>query len=290
LTGYQLITSTEIGAVFLMSTFGFKIQQFFAKFGLGITSHSELERLQSLEDNQAQYDLKYLFSFEQNSAGELLQWLPFSKSQLRQDLFVLCATEYKKDGFFVEFGAADGKHLSNSYLLETKFGWSGILAEPAKVWHNKILKNRPKTILEKNCVWSETGLNLVFRETENAELSTLSDYATNDEHKENRENALEYKVNTISLNDLLGKYDTPSRPDYLSIDTEGSEYEILKSLDFSKYKFTVITCEHNYGKQRQNIFDLLTSHGYVRVLENLSNFDDWYVLSTELKGLQKSIR
>lgn len=266
------------------------MQKFFGKLGIGITRFSELKRLQFLENNQAQYDMGFLLNFEQNTAGKLVQLLPISESQLRQDLFVLCATGFKRKGFFVEFGAADGRHLSNSYLLEKNFGWTGILAEPARIWHKKIVQNRPETTLEKNCVWSESGVTLQFKETINAELSTIEEYAASDEHKDSRANALEYQVKTISLNDLLEKYGAPSRPDYLSIDTEGSEFQILKELDFSKYKFTVITCEHNYSKERQNIYNLLSSNGYVRVLESISDFDDWYVLGSELKHLQELIK
>ena len=51
-----------------------------------------------------------------------------SKSQLKQDIFVLLETGFKRNGFFVEFGATNGIDLSNTYLLEKRFGWNGILA------------------------------------------------------------------------------------------------------------------------------------------------------------------
>ena len=73
------------------------------------------------------------------------------------------------------------------------------------------------------------------------------------------------------------KYDAPQRIDYLSIDTEGSEFEILKEFDFRKYTFSIITVEHNYTAKRESIFQILSSHGYQRVLTEISKFDDWYV-------------
>lgn len=273
-----------------MTTSGYKIQKILGKFGIGITSYSELQRLQLLEDNQAQFDLRFLEKFEEQTAGKLIQLVSMSESQLRQDLFILAASGFKRDGFFVEFGAADGRHLSNSYLLEEQFGWTGILSEPAKTWHGKILQNRPKTILEKSCVWSNSGSTLTFRETSNAELSTLEEFAANDEHAFARNAAVKYEVNTISLNDLLEKHGAPSRPDYLSIDTEGSEYQILKELDFSRFKFTFITCEHNYSHERQSIYDLLSAHDYVRVLESVSDFDDWYVLRSEWEQWKRLVK
>ena len=76
--------------------------------------------------------------------------------------------------------------------------------------------------------------------------------------------------------DLLNKYDAPDVIDYLSIDTEGSELDILTAYDFSRI-FKVITVEHNYTDNREKIHDLLSSKGYVRIMENLSKWDDWYV-------------
>lgn len=65
-----------------------------------------------------------------------------SKFQIQQDIFVLVATNFKKGGFFIEFGATNGIDLSNTYLLEKEYEWKGILGEPAKKWHKDIVKNR----------------------------------------------------------------------------------------------------------------------------------------------------
>ena len=88
-----------------------------------------------------------------------------------------------------------------------------------------------------------------------------------------------YDVKTISLNKLLDDNNAPQQIDYLSIDTEGSEFEILNNFDFSKYSFNVITCELNYTSLREQIFDLLSKNGYSRVYQNLTQFDDWYIKS-----------
>lgn len=207
--------------------------------------------------------------------------LKLSKSQLRQDLFVLSELNFKKDGYFIEFGASDGVRLSNTHLLETKFGWSGILAEPARIWHSALKVNR-SAIIETDCVWSETGKSLIFNEVNDekhrGELSTIDIYSNSDKHKKIRQSAgKKYNVKTISLLDLLEKHEAPRSIDYLSIDTEGSEYEILKNFDFEKYHIKVITCEHNYTATRQSVKSLLEKNGYTRKYEDCSLFDDWYV-------------
>ena len=82
----------------------------------------------------------------------------------------------------------------------------------------------------------------------------------------------------LSLDDLLDEHGAPQRIDYLSIDTEGSELEILSKFDFKRWPFKVICCEHAYTSARQPLFELLTAKGYKRVHEDISQFDDWYVL------------
>jgi len=200
-----------------------------------------------------------------------------SKAQLRQDIFVLAELGFKRDGYFVEFGGTNGVDLSNTYLLETELGWTGIVAEPAHVWHDALISNR-KCLLDFNCVWSESGKTLEFNEVDEAELSTIDTFSNTDEHAKTREIGNKYEVNTISLFDLLEKHDAPKEIDYLSIDTEGSEYEILSAFDFDAYKIKVITCEHNYTPMREKIFELLSSKGYTRKYTEFSYFDDWYVL------------
>jgi len=87
----------------------------------------------------------------------------------------------------------------------------------------------------------------------------------------------QYLVETVSLNNVLEHHKAPKTIDYLSIDTEGSEFQILQALDFDAWTFRVITVEHNYTDQRSKIYELLTRNGYKRVLENISYMDDWYV-------------
>ena len=195
-----------------------------------------------------------------------------SKSQLRQDLFALARLDFKKNGFFVEFGATNGVDLNNTWLMETAFGWSGILAEPARNWQAELTANRACAI-EKRCVWRASGETLQFTEAPRGENSAISTFVS----KSRKLRGTSYDVTTISLNDLLAEHGAPEVIDYLSVDTEGSEFDILNALDFDRWSFRILTVEHNFAPQREDIHALLTSQGSARVLADVSRFDDWYV-------------
>ena len=206
-----------------------------------------------------------------------IKCLPYFCSQFGQDLFVLNELNFKKNGFFVEFGATNGINGSNTYLLENKFNWRGILAEPAKIFYNELNKNR-KCFIETNLVWKNSKSRLLFHEDFAGGLSTIKKFIDHDTQIRKRNK--EYILETISLNDLLVKYNAPKIIDYLSIDTEGSEFDILNNFDFNKYKFRIITCEHNFTPNKNKIHKLLTKNGYVKKHSSLVSFvDDWYVYS-----------
>ena len=77
---------------------------------------------------------------------------------------------------------------------------------------------------------------------------------------------------------MLKKNKSPKNISYISIDTEGNEYEILKNFNFSKYKVKLFTIEHNFNtKKRKKIFNLMKKNNYKRIFKHLSYMDDWYV-------------
>lgn len=199
-------------------------------------------------------------------------------SQNKQDLFALFV-HGENPGYFVEFGACDGIHLSNTYLLEKNHGWTGILSEPAPSYYKDLLLNR-SCHSDPLCVADETGKTMKFVEVDynnDKGLSGLEEFVFQDHHSNTRkEHSITYDVDTISLKDLLDKYDAPDSIDFLSIDTEGSEYSILEAYDFSRH-FKAIAVEHNNTENREKIYSLLTSQGYDRVLLEFSAWDDWYI-------------
>ena len=198
-----------------------------------------------------------------------------SYSQLGQDKEVLTFYKNKKNGYFIEIGANNGITLSNTYLLEKKYNWKGICVEPIPEIYNILCKKRPNSFCSNYAVYNESNLELLFDiANKNDLLSGISSYI--DCHKNTVDkNKKQIKVKTITMNDLLDTYNAPNFIEYLSLDTEGSEYEILKCIDFNKYTFGLIHVEHNYVEPRRTqIKELLLANDYVYIKEN--NWDDAY--------------
>jgi FkbM family methyltransferase len=244
-------------------------------FGYKLIKREEYDHLSQIANSNS-FEFVQLMGY-MGSNKEILKCFKYSKSQILQDVFVLIALNFKREGFFIEFGSSDGIGSSNTYILEKEYDWKGILVEPSKGFHKKLAKNR-NSIIDHRCVYKESGLKVNFNETLNGYLSTIHEYSKSDSWKNHRLLGKKYEVETITLEDLLDTYSAPTNIDYLSIDTEGSEYDILKCFNFEKYKIRIITVEHNYVKESRNrIHALLKSKGYERVLVNISKFDDWYV-------------
>ncbi len=251
------------------------VRELLSRSGYSVIRSESLNKLNSSLQRAGLYDI--LISIPSGERELLLEAFPKTKSQFLQDLFVISTLSFRQYGFFVEFGATDGVHLSNTYLLEKSFNWTGILAEPSRQYYEQLSKNR-KCAIDNRCVYALSGEKVEFEEIENTGLSQMSMYRGGDYLSYSRGKKNKYLIETVSLNDLLKEHNAPKIIDYLSIDIEGGEYDVLKSLDFESYKFTVITVEHNYTSKRNDIFNLLTSKGYLRIHENISNADDWYVL------------
>ena len=217
---------------------------------------------------------------------EIVQFIGFcimnahqSESQNYQDIWALWEANKNPSGdkFFVEFGATDGKTSSNTYILEKNYGWKGVLAEPNPAWHQELYKNRSCHITEK-CVFDMSNSKVEFLMAESPDLSTIKGFGSDDQFGEERKKSKSIAVDTISLVDLLDTYNAPLIIDYMSVDTEGSEYGILNTFFNANKKYTVktFTIEHNTA-MRDKIYNLMKANGYERKFSELSRWDDFYV-------------
>lgn len=159
-------------------------------------------------------------------------------SQFGQDMYVFETLFNKRQsGVFVDVGGNHPISCSNTYLLESK-GWTGIAIEPQKE-----LRDLWKEYRRTPC------LNYVIG-SENKKVSFVE--GNPDEHGlagvegfnkvTNISNTIE--VNQIRLDDLLKQHNI-SNVDYLSIDVEGYEMNVLYGIDFTKLNIKVISIEND---------------------------------------------
>lgn len=203
-----------------------------------------------------------------------------SYGQLKQDLLCLDYFDKKRDGYFVDIGAGNGRDLSNTYLLEKEYGWKGICVEPLDAPFKLCQQCRPNSICRNIAIYDKEGeVEFSYIEGSSGEDYMYSGITNDIKHHITKVENQSKKVlmNTILLTKLLDEANAPNVIDFLSIDTEGSESKILAALDHDKYKFRYITVEHNYLMgQRTEIARALTNNGYKFLHEN--QWDDIYVL------------
>jgi len=196
--------------------------------------------------------------------------------QLLQDAFVVAATNSMKHGQFVEIGVGDGCHLSNTLTLERDFQWKGLLIEANPFFWPQIEKNRPAAALARTAVLGSARGPLTFRHVGGfPELSALENYAASDQH--DRSKADELSVETRGIVDVLQENGIPRTVDYVSLDVEGPEIEILEAMLAANYRPRVLTVEHNRLPERIETLTKLLEPDYDIVLSTASQWDLWAV-------------
>lgn len=188
----------------------------------------------------------------------------YSHPATKVDEWVVETLEGKRNGYFVECGAFDGMYHSDTWTLEKSYGWTGILIEPNPHTFRELKYNRQSCILVPSAVADFEG---------NAELyisgtwSGLAKYSSLEQLNEyNARGARKEMVPVCKLSSLLEA--APPIIDYLSLDTEGSELEILASyfqdantIDLPKFRLLTIEFGFDMSKLRR-LQDLLGPRGY----------------------------
>ncbi|RDU67593.1 FkbM family methyltransferase [Helicobacter didelphidarum] len=198
--------------------------------------------------------------------------------QLGQDIIAYTILKHKKHGFFVDIAAHDGISSNNTLLFE-RLGWNGFCVEANPETFKKLQQNRKCDCYNKAVFSKNIGITR-FATTSADFLDTLEITMTKN-HKERMENVssgnVKYiEVQTITFNELMANYPDVTHIDFMSLDVEGGELEVLKGIDFDKYTFGVMTIEHNYVQSRKmDIINLLHDKGYRILFEN--NFDIMFV-------------
>lgn len=166
-------------------------------------------------------------------------------SQNKEDLLLEAFFPDLKNGFYVDLGAYDPEYDSVTKLFYD-MGWSGINVEPQPERYKKFVKDRPRDI-NINCgVSSESG-EFTLRAYENGGLSTFSTELQKSYSKvkdKQFESYKDIKVPVMTLKEILQKHKI-KKINFLKIDVEGLEYEVIKGNDWESYRPEVICIESN---------------------------------------------
>lgn len=182
----------------------------------------------------------------------------------------------RSSGFFVDIGAHDGISINNTFFFE-QLGWDGICFEPIPSVFENLKKNRKCKCINK-AIYTDNSKHSFFKIDGYSEMLSglVSEFQQNhvvrinkeiEEHYQNFEyidvecGTVTEEIQNVNIN-------------LLSIDTEGSEYSILKTVDFTKYNIEIIVLELNYRNDEfiqflnNNGFDVIHHSGVDIVLKN----------------------
>ena len=189
--------------------------------------------------------LKLFFSGAEN--------IDHNYSQAYQDMFVLSMLNGKTNGIYVEIGANDAISINNTYLLESKFDWSGISFDADKSSLESYQKNK-----RKNNFVLGNALNLNYDEIF-------------------KQNGFGNQIDYLQID----------------IEPNTQTLECLKKMPLDKYRFSTITYETDYydktqgcdvaERVRKESREIFLHYGYELIVGNIANlskdevFEDWYV-------------
>ena len=169
-------------------------------------------------------------------------------SQSGQDKFILTHffNSYVGKGFFVDIGAYDGVKGSNSLFFEKTLGWNGIAVEPAKEKFKALRKNRQCLCINKAISDKKEMMEFIEVTHGYTQMSGLNtqNYSSSYEFiaKDTASKEKKRILETATFGEIMLKN---RNIDYLSIDIEGGERNLLESINFEYYDIKVISIENS---------------------------------------------
>ena len=184
-----------------------------------------------------------------------------------------------KNGFYVDVGAHDGISINNTLYFEKNNNWTGINIEPIKKVFDRLVINRPNNINLNCAVCNNDGETDFFCNTGYTEMIS----GIKDNFDIRHFNRLQHenlqmgstteviKVKTKKLETILDENNI-KHINYLSIDVEGAEFEVIKSINFNKVFIDVIGFENNYNDVSVPIVEYLQNKGFIIIYHSSDIF------------------
>lgn len=180
--------------------------------------------------------------------------------------YILESLFANKTGFLCDIGAADGIRYSNSrYLIER--GWSGLLIEPNPTNYKKLCDlyiDNSRIKIDNVCCYDKDAGNVDFYcDTYDGfgQISTMSYDFKNVCESIYKPNYVEHKISCLKTSSVFDRNSVPHKIDFLSVDCEGVDYEVLSGIDFSKHEIGLVCIEN----RDQRIHDFMTVNKYKKL-------------------------
>ena len=203
----------------------------------------------------------------------------FSQEKQDEFLYRYFFKNYTKPGFFIELGALDGVKISNSLFFEKSLGWNGVCIEPLEEYFVNLLKNRKchkfqeviydveKEVSFISIVGNSCGLSGIKETYDNRHVNRINREVSS--HKKNglKSIVLDEKKKARTLDSILVEVGV-KEIDFLSLDTEGSELNVLKSINWEDTNIKVLCVENNYGDENLHKYILEKNYTFLHRLSS----------------------
>jgi len=189
-----------------------------------------------------------------------------SFSQFGEDVLAWKYFAEKQTGFFIEVGANDPEHLSQTILFERK-GWRGILVEPQSACCERLRRLRPEAQVFQVACGAPEQRGKALLQLRN-DLSKITSPDSADQPGEKHE-----EVRVMTLDDILDQAGNP-QIDFVSIDVEGLELQVLRGFDIRRHRPRLLIIEDNFPN-RLKVHRHMKRQGYRLVKRTGCN--NWYI-------------
>tara|TARA_B100002051_G_C16703625_1_gene622422 strand:+ start:661 stop:1251 length:591 start_codon:yes stop_codon:yes gene_type:complete len=188
-----------------------------------------------------------------------------------EDLIIEDLTKNIKNGFYVDAGCYHPLHLSNTYLLY-KRSWNGINIDISEFSIKLFNYLRPNDVNINSAVSNTEKEISFYYQKKLSQLSTIKKTISNERMQGNIK---EKKIKSLKLNSILNQSKFKNRQiDFLNIDVEGADFEVLKSLDFTIYEPKIICIEiMDKNIFESKIYNFLKDINYKKIWSSKSSFN-----------------
>ena len=182
------------------------------------------------------------------------------------------------DGYYIEMGAHDGIHNSNTYYYEKNKNWTGILIEPSFNYKFLIKNRSPKNkFFNLGCSkFNEEKETLLLNSDDYSICKDLVDQEYLKWHLgkqiQSNKKMQQTNIKLRPLNSILIEAQSPKLIDFFSLDVEGMEMNVLNGINFSNFNFKYLLVECANENKFKEIFNFLKNKNY-QYLENLTEWD-----------------